>query len=58
MTSRRHVIPYAHKTGIQGRIGFLSFVTRDGDAKRDRVYCAPALLDILEESARLKPSSQ
>jgi len=28
---------------------------RVGDAKRDRVYCATALLDILEEPARLKP---
>ena len=31
-------------------------VKRVGDAKRDRVYCATALLDILEESARLKPA--
>jgi Fic family protein len=30
-------------------------VKRVGDAKRDRVYCAIALLDILEEPARLKP---
>jgi hypothetical protein len=27
------------------------------DAKRDRVYCAVALLDILEEPARLKPAA-
>jgi hypothetical protein len=26
-----------------------------GDAKRDRVYCATPLLDILEEPALLKP---
>src|SRR5271170_4531993 len=32
-------------------------VKRVGDAKRDRVYCATALLDILEEPARLKPAS-
>lgn len=25
------------------------------DAKRDRVYCARALLDILEEPAQLRP---
>ncbi len=31
-------------------------VKRVGDAKRDRVYCAAALLDILEEPARLKPA--
>jgi Fic family protein len=30
-------------------------VKRVGNAKRDRVYCATALLDILEEPARLKP---
>ena len=30
-------------------------VKRVGIAKRDRVYCATALLDILEEPARLKP---
>src|SRR6202049_161007 len=30
-------------------------VKRVGDAKRDRIYCATALLDILEEPARLKP---
>ena len=28
-----------------------------GDAKRDRVYCATALLNILEEPARLKPAA-
>jgi hypothetical protein len=26
-----------------------------GDAKRDRVYCAGALLDILEEPAHIMP---
>jgi Fic family protein len=31
-------------------------VKRVGDAKRDRVYCTTALLDILEEPARLKPA--
>jgi DNA-binding transcriptional regulator YhcF (GntR family) len=31
-------------------------VKRVGDAKRDRVYCATALLDILEKPARLKPA--
>jgi Fic family protein len=30
-------------------------VQQASDAKRDRVYCAQALLDILEEPARLKP---
>jgi Fic family protein len=32
-------------------------IKRIGDAKRDRVYCATALLDILEEPARLKPGA-
>jgi ribosomal protein S25 len=31
-------------------------VKRVGDAKRDRVYCATALLEILEEPARLTPA--
>jgi len=31
-------------------------VKRMGNAKRDRVYCATALLDILEEPANLKPA--
>src|SRR5215472_1480427 len=31
-------------------------VKRVGDAKRDRVYCATTLLDVLEEPARLKPA--
>lgn len=34
----------------------LGIVKQSGDAKRDRVYCAKALLDILEEPARLKPA--
>jgi len=32
-------------------------VKQMGDAKRDRVYCATALLDILEEPARVKPAA-
>ena len=32
-------------------------VKQVGKAKRDRVYCAAALLDILEEPARLKPGA-
>jgi Fic family protein len=35
------------------RIGILKLV---GDAKRDRVFCARMLLDILEEPARLTPA--
>jgi len=32
-----------------------SIIQDVGDARRDRVYCAKAILDILEEPARLKP---
>jgi len=35
------------------RIGILKLV---GDAKRDRVFCAQTLLDILEEPARITPA--
>ena len=35
------------------RLERLQIVKQSGDAKRDRVYCAKALLDILEEPARL-----
>ena len=38
------------------RLERLGIVKQSGDAKRDRVYCAKALLDILEEPARLKPT--
>jgi Fic family protein len=38
------------------RLERLEIVKQSGDAKRDRVYCANALLDILEEPARLTPA--
>jgi hypothetical protein len=37
--------------------GLLGIVQQAGTAKRDRVYCAKALLDILEEPAQLVPGS-
>jgi Fic family protein len=40
------------------RLERASILKRVGDAKRDRVYCARALLDILEEPARLKPAAE
>jgi DNA-binding MarR family transcriptional regulator len=40
------------------RLERANIVKRVGDAKRDRVDCATALLDILEEPARLKPVAQ
>lgn len=36
----------------------LSIVTEVSHAKRDRVYCAKTLLDILEEPARLTPAGE
>ena len=37
------------------RLERVNIVKQVGDAKRDRVYCATRLMDILEEPARLKP---
>jgi Fic family protein len=37
------------------RLERLKIVKQVGEAKRDRVYCANALLDILEEPAQLRP---
>jgi Fic family protein len=37
------------------RLERLGIVKQSGDAKRDRVYCAKTLLDILEEPAQLDP---
>jgi Fic family protein len=39
-----------------GRLERLGIVKQSGNAKRDRVYCAKALLDILEEPAHLTPA--
>jgi Fic family protein len=38
-----------------GRLVRLRIVKQIGDSRRDRVFCAHALLDILEEPARLRP---
>jgi Fic family protein len=35
-----------------------SILVQTTDAKRDRVYCAEAILNILEEPARLRPSAE
>jgi len=40
------------------RLGRASIVKQVGNAKRNRVYCATALLNILEEPARLKPADE
>jgi hypothetical protein len=39
------------------RLERLKIVAQVGDAKRGRVYCANALLDILEEPAQLRPAN-
>jgi Fic family protein len=39
------------------RLERLGIIKQAGDAKRDRVYCAKALLEILEEAAQLTPAS-
>ncbi len=39
------------------RLGRNGIVQQVSDAKRDRVYCARALLNILEEPAQLMPSN-
>jgi cell filamentation protein, protein adenylyltransferase len=40
------------------RLERASIIRQVGNAKRDRVYCATDLLDILEEPARLKPNPE
>lgn len=54
----------AHKLGIAfttvqravEKLEKFSIVTRVGEGKRDRVFCAKAILEILEEPARVTPS--
>lgn len=47
----------AYNTVIRGIVALESagVVTKIGDNKRDRVFCARAILDLLEEPARLTP---
>jgi ribosomal protein S25 len=37
------------------RLEKLSIVSKVSQARRDRVYCAKAIMDILEEPARVTP---
>ena len=39
------------------RLEKLSIVRKVGQAKRDRVYCAKAVMDILEEPAKVAPGA-
>ena len=58
---RKAAIPPAEKLDVAfttaqraiEKLQRLGIVRRQGDVKRGRVYCAQALLDILEEPARL-----
>jgi Fic family protein len=49
----------AYNTALRGitRLEEAGIVTEVSKGRRDRVYCAKALLDILEEPARLTPTS-
>ncbi len=40
------------------RLESLSILAQVGDARRDRVFCARAMLDILEEPAMLRPAEE
>jgi ribosomal protein S25 len=53
-----HKLDVAFTTGQRAidRLERLGIVRQMGDAKRDRVYCAKTLLDILEEPAHLTPT--
>jgi Fic family protein len=48
-TTGQRAIERLERTGIVKKIG---------DAKRDRIYCATSLLEILEEPARLRPKNE
>ena len=49
----------AYNTAVDGirRLERRGILQQVGDSRRDRVFCAKGILDILEEPARLKPDS-
>src|SRR5438128_648873 len=51
------ILKIAYNTALRGimRLEKAGIVAEVSEAKRDRIYCAKALLDILEEPARLTP---
>lgn len=49
-------VAYNTAAGALGRLVRLRIVHQIGEARRDRVFCAQALLDILEEPPRLRPA--
>lgn len=48
-------LAYNTVTRAIGQLEKLRVLKEVNEAKRDRVYCAKAILDILEEPARLTP---
>ncbi len=54
-TAKRLDVAFTTAQRAVARLEQLGIVREISHAKRDRVYCAQALLDILEESARLTP---
>lgn len=48
----------AYNTAVRaiGQLEHLKVLSPEGNARRDRVFCARAILDILEEPARLTPT--
>jgi Fic family protein len=53
--ARRLGVAFTTAQRAVARLEALSIVKEVSHAKRDRVYCAKALMDILEEPARLRP---
>lgn len=57
-TARRCGIAFTTAQRALVRLEELHIIKRLGDAKRDRVYCAQAILKVLEEPARLVPQTE
>ena len=57
-TAKRLGVAFTTAQRAVRKLEELSIVTEVSKARRDRVYCAKALLDILEEPAHLVPSTE
>jgi ribosomal protein S25 len=53
--ARRLDVAFTTAQRAVAKLEQLGIVREVSQAKRDRVYCAKALMDILEEPARLRP---
>ena len=53
-----NIVGIAYNTAVRAieQLEHIKVLSPVGDARRDRVICARAILDILEEPARLKPT--